>query len=60
METGDPDIWVQDPTVTYSGGTVVAKTELIHLNATSFALNRSGLTFTLIGSDQAYEFKGCS
>lgn len=60
VESSDPDIWVSEPAMEYRGATVIARTQLVHLNATSFALNRSGLTFTLIGDGQAYEFSGCS
>ncbi len=59
IETGDPLVWATDPEVSRSGQTLTLKTELIHALSGAFALNRSALRLTLIGTDNAIDIQGC-
>lgn len=59
VETGDPLIWATDPQVSRQGQTLTLTTELVHAVSKSFALNRSGLRFTLIGSQAGVDIQGC-
>ncbi|WP_375689137.1 protein-disulfide reductase DsbD domain-containing protein [Pseudooceanicola sp. LIPI14-2-Ac024] len=59
VETGDPHLWAGDATSTRRGGRLTGETELVHSSGGAFALNRSGLTFTVLGHDRAVEIKGC-
>jgi DsbC/DsbD-like thiol-disulfide interchange protein len=59
IETGDPLVWATDPEVSRRGQTLTLKTELIHALSGTFALNRSALRLTLIGTDNAIDIQGC-
>lgn len=59
VETGDPLLWATDPEVSRAGQTLTLTTELVHAVSKTFALNRSGLRFTLIGSQAAVDIQGC-
>ena len=60
VESNDPNIWISEPKTRYDGPYLVTETELMHASGQSFAVNRSGLIFTLFGPDAAYVLKGCS
>jgi DsbC/DsbD-like thiol-disulfide interchange protein len=59
VETSDPDIWVAEAETQRSGDTLTIRTELIHMTQESFALDRSGLRLTVLGSDHAVDIQGC-
>lgn len=60
IESSDPNIWVSEPKTRRDGAYLIADAELVHLSGQTFALDRSGLTFTVLDSAQAIELKGCS
>jgi len=59
VETGDPDVWIAEAATRRSGVNLLAETELVHIDGTMFALDRSELRITVIGADQAVEIMGC-
>ncbi|WP_050929267.1 protein-disulfide reductase DsbD domain-containing protein [Aestuariivita boseongensis] len=59
-ESGDPDIWVSETQVQRRGDTLIATSDLMHLSAQSFALDRSALRFTVLGSNHAVDIQGCT
>jgi DsbC/DsbD-like thiol-disulfide interchange protein len=59
VETADPEVWVAEPRLTLSNGTLVAETELMHISGGAFALDRSGLRLTVLGAGQAVDIRGC-
>jgi len=59
VETGDPDIWVAEAATRRSGVNLLAETEMVHMDGTMFALDRSQIRITVIGPDQAVEIMGC-
>lgn len=60
IEPSDSRIWVSEPEVTRSGNTLEARAELVPPQAKPFALDRSGLRFTVITPRDAIEVMGCS
>lgn len=59
FETRDPDIWVAEAGVERQGGELVAVTELVPPEGAPFALDRSGVTVTILAAGGAVEVKGC-
>mgnify|MGYP001549170949 CR=1 FL=1 len=60
IETADPYVWVAEPAIARDAGTITATTDLIHVDGGPFALDRSGLRFTLLGRDQTVDIRGCT
>ena len=60
IETGDPQVWVSEPDIARSGNTVIASANMVRGAGEAFALDRGAMRFTLLGSDQAIEVRGCS
>lgn len=59
IESRDPAVWVAEPTTSRSGGMLRAQTRLHHVDGGAFALDRSGLRFTLLGKHMAIDIQGC-
>ena len=60
IEPGRLDIWVSEPKTHRSGGTVVATSELMHVSGGAFALDRSDIRLTVIGTSHAVDIRGCT
>jgi DsbC/DsbD-like thiol-disulfide interchange protein len=60
VETADPHIWVAEGKTKRSGKTLVTETEMMHVDASSFMVNRSDLRFTVLGAKHAVDIIGCS
>lgn len=59
VETNDPSVWVTEAQVTRDGNRLTAETELVAANRKPFALDRSGLTITVLSGGRAVEVSGC-
>ncbi|MGQ0611506.1 MAG: protein-disulfide reductase DsbD domain-containing protein [Paracoccaceae bacterium] len=59
FETADPSIWISQSVTTRSGGTVTAISDLVGQSGAPFALERQGVTVTLISGGTSVEIKGC-
>lgn len=59
IETADPQIWVAEPEARRMEGALVAVTELVPPSGEPFALDRSGLTLTILAPGGAIEVRGC-
>lgn len=59
-EAGNPQVWVSETSVERRGDTLVAISDLMHGSARSFALDRSALRFTVLGTKHAVDIRGCS
>lgn len=59
-EAGNPQVWVSETSVERRGDTLIAISELMHGSARSFALDRSALRFTVLGSKHAVDIRGCT
>lgn len=59
LETNDAGIWVSEAVVTRQGETLIAQVDLVATSAMPFALDRSGVTLTVLGGKRAVEIFGC-
>ncbi|NKX45610.1 protein-disulfide reductase DsbD domain-containing protein [Roseicyclus persicicus] len=60
LEHRDPDVWVSEATTRRDGGTIRAVADVVPPDHGPFALSRSDLRITVIGSRMAVELDGCS
>lgn len=60
VETSDPHIWVAEGTTARNGAKLVAQTQMMHVDAASFMVNRADLRFTVLGANHAVDIVGCS
>lgn len=60
IETADPLVWVAETDSARQGNRLTAQTELMHVSGQAFALDRSGLRLTVLGSNRAVDIQGCS
>lgn len=59
VETADPEVWVAESETHRQGNTLTVRTELVHMDGGAFALDRSGVRVTVLGSDHAVDIQGC-
>lgn len=59
IETSDPAIWVAEAETRRDGGLLVAETRLFSADRRPVALDRSGLTITILAGNRAVELSGC-
>lgn len=59
VETSDPEVWVAEATTSRQNGELVAVTELVAPDGAPFALDRSGVTLTILADGRAVEVQGC-
>ncbi|MCZ8085276.1 MAG: protein-disulfide reductase DsbD family protein [Rhodobacteraceae bacterium] len=59
FESGHSDVWVSEASANRSGGTLTASAEMVPPQGTPFALDRSGVTVTVISANRAVEIRGC-
>jgi DsbC/DsbD-like thiol-disulfide interchange protein len=59
LEHGDPGVWVSEAVTTRQGSTLTAMADLVPPDHGPFALQRSDLRITVIGSRMAVELDGC-
>lgn len=59
FESGHSDVWVSESNATRTGGTLTASAEMVPPQGTPFALDRSGVTVTVISDNRAVEIRGC-
>ncbi len=59
VEAGNPEVWVSQADITRNGDTLQATVDMIHASSSSFALDRSAIRITVLGSDYAVDVRGC-
>jgi len=59
FEPADASIWVAESVTARKAGRLTAQTELVPPSGQPFALDRSGITVTVIGSGGSVEIVGC-
>lgn len=59
IEAGDPQVWVSEPTVRRVGDALTAEVVMAHVSGEGFALDRSAVRITVLGSDHAVDIRGC-
>ena len=60
IEAGDPGVWVSEPEISREGDILTAEAEMISQGGAGFALDRSAVRFTLLGSLHAVDIRGCT
>ena len=60
IEAGNPEVWVSQPDTSRSGDTLQATVDMIHATSNSFALDRSAIRITVLGSSHAVDVQGCT
>ncbi|MDX1781373.1 MAG: protein-disulfide reductase DsbD family protein [Thalassovita sp.] len=59
VETADPEVWVAEADTRREGNTLHVRTEMMHMEGGAFALDRSGIRITVLGSRDAVDIQGC-
>jgi DsbC/DsbD-like thiol-disulfide interchange protein len=59
FETADREVWVAEAVTERRGGELISVTELVPPHGAPFALDRSGITMTILAANGAVEVKGC-
>jgi DsbC/DsbD-like thiol-disulfide interchange protein len=59
FESGRDEVWVSEASARRSGDTLTASAEMVPPQGTPFALDRSGVTVTVISDSRAVEIRGC-
>ena len=60
IETSNPLIWADPPTVSRTGKILSLQTLLTHSAGQPFALTRNSIRITVLGSDHAVDINGCT
>ncbi len=60
IEPGQPGLWMSETKTTRNGRTLVAVGEMMMSDGAPVALDRSDITFTVLGSKHAVEITGCA
>lgn len=60
IEPGNPALWASQTETRRNGATLVAKSEIINNSGGPFALDRSAIRITVLGSSHAVDIQGCS
>ena len=59
IETHDPSVWVSMAETRVQDGALVSSADLVPPSGAPFALDRSGVTVTVLGAGDPVEIKGC-
>lgn len=59
FETRDPQVWVSEAATRVEAGALVSSTDLVPPEGAPFALDRSGVTVTVLGAGAPVEIRGC-
>jgi len=59
IEPGHPTLWASQPETTRQGDTLVATSEVINASGDPFALDRSEIRITVLGTNHAVDIQGC-
>ncbi len=59
FEAADPSIWVSEPQTTRQGGLLISVTDMVAGSGQPFALDRSGVTVSVLGAARSVEISGC-
>lgn len=59
IETADPGVWVAEATTRRDGRRLLAETDLVPYDRRPFALDRQGLTISVLAGGKAVEISGC-
>lgn len=60
IEPGTPNLYAGETASRREGGLLIAETEFLPAEGTAYAIDRSQLRITVLGSDHAVDIQGCS
>lgn len=60
IEAGNPEVWVSQADTTRTGNQLQATVDMVHASSSSFALDRSAIRITVLGSSHAVDVRGCA
>ncbi|WP_170415187.1 protein-disulfide reductase DsbD domain-containing protein [Ruegeria atlantica] len=60
IEPGNPTLWASQTETSRTGNTLIATSEVINASGGPFALDRSEIRITVLGSNHAVDIRGCS
>lgn len=60
IEPGNPTLWASRPDTERQGDTLVARSEIINASGAPFALDRSEIRITVLGTNHAVDIQGCT
>ena len=60
IEPGNPTLWASQPQTRRQGNTLLARSEVMSVSGGPFALVRSEVRITVLGSSHAVDIQGCS
>jgi DsbC/DsbD-like thiol-disulfide interchange protein len=60
IEPGNPTLWASPPETARQGNTLIARSEVINASGAPFALDRSEVRITVLGTNHAVDILGCS
>lgn len=60
IEPGTDEIWASETDASRAGATLVARGDMMSVHGGAFALDRSNIRITVLGSRMAVEIKGCT
>ncbi|WP_284484190.1 protein-disulfide reductase DsbD domain-containing protein [Sedimentitalea xiamensis] len=60
IEPGNPQIWASETETRRTGGTLLAASDLVHVESGPFALDRSAVRITVLGKRHAVDIIGCT
>ncbi|MCR8826084.1 protein-disulfide reductase DsbD domain-containing protein [Pseudosulfitobacter koreensis] len=60
IEPNIPDVWTSEAETTRSGGWITATAQMLHTAGHPFAVNRSAMRITVLGSQHAVDIQGCT
>lgn len=60
IEAGVDDVWASESITRRAGGVLTASADFIHQSGGAFAVDRSAIRLTILGSDRVVEVLGCT
>lgn len=60
IEAGNAQVWVSEPETERRGDHLIATSDMIHVSAHSFALDRSAVRITVLADGRAVDIRGCT
>lgn len=60
IESGNPKVWASEPAAKRQGNVLIASSDLVHVEKGSYALDRSAVRITVLGSRHAVDILGCT
>lgn len=60
IEPGNPQVWASEASTSRQGDTLVAASNLVHVDKGAYALDRSQVRITVLGRNHSVDIQGCA